>query len=65
MSPGFTAVVPWSVTSLGGHQSARTLHFVAMIALVLFTIVHVVMIARSGFRRLMRAMITGTSETRP
>lgn len=65
MSPGFTAVVPWSVTSLGGHQSARTLHFVAMIALVLFTIVHVVMIARSGFRRLMRAMITCTSETRP
>lgn len=65
MSPGFTAVVPWSVTIFGGHQSARTLHFVAMIALVLFTVVHVVMVARAGFRRLMRAMIIGTSETRP
>ncbi|MBC7842888.1 MAG: cytochrome b/b6 domain-containing protein [Gemmatimonadaceae bacterium] len=62
MSPGFTAVVPWSVTSLGGHQSARTLHFVSMIALVLFTIGHVVMIARAGFRRLMRAMISGHTE---
>jgi thiosulfate reductase cytochrome b subunit len=62
MSPGFTAVVPWSVTSLGGHQSARTLHFVVMIALVLFTVVHVVMIARAGFGRLMRAMILGSVE---
>ncbi len=51
--------------SIGGHQSARTLHFVAMIALVLFTVVHVAMVARAGFRRLMRAMLTGTSETRP
>lgn len=59
MSPGFTAVVPWSVTSLGGHQSARTVHFIVMLALVLFTIAHVTMIARAGFGRLMRAMITG------
>ena len=65
MSPGFTAVLPWSVTSLRGHQSARTLHFVTMIALVVFTVVHVVMVTRAGFRRLMRAMITGTAESRP
>ena len=65
MSPGFTAAVPWSVTILGGHQSARTLHFVAMIALVLFTVVHVVMVARAGFRRMMRSMITGTSAAQP
>lgn len=64
MSPGFTAVVPLSVTSLGGHQSARTLHFVVMIALVLFTFVHVMMIARAGFGRLLRAMVTGTAEAR-
>jgi thiosulfate reductase cytochrome b subunit len=63
MSPGFTAVVPWSVTLLGGHQSARTLHFVSMIGLLLFTIVHVLMISRAGFRRLVRAMIAGTPET--
>lgn len=62
MSPGFTAVVPWSVTMFGGHQSARTLHFMAMIALLLFIIVHVVMVAQSGFRRMMRAMTSGTAE---
>lgn len=64
MSPGFTAVAPLSVTLLGGHQSARTLHFAAMIGLVLFTIGHVVMITRSGFRRLVRTMVTGHVETR-
>ncbi len=63
MSPGFTAVVPWSVTILGGHQSARTLHFVSMIGLLLFTAVHVAMIARAGFRRLMRAMIAATPKS--
>ncbi len=65
MSPGFAAVVPWSVTILGGHQSARTLHFTSIIALVLFVAVHVLMIARAGFRRLMLAMISGTPELRP
>ncbi len=65
MSPGFTAVLPWSVSILGGHQSARTLRFIATIGLVLFTIVHVMMIARAGFRRVMRAMITGAAEARP
>ena len=65
MAPAFTAVFPWSVTLLGGRQSARTLHFVVMIALVLFTLVHVLMISLTGFRARTRAMITGRAETRP
>ena len=63
MAPGFTAVFPWSVDSLGGRQSARTLHFLVTIALVLFTIVHVMMITFAGFRSRVRAMITGAAET--
>ena len=63
MAPAFTAVFPWSVDSLGGRQSARTLHFLATIALVLFTIVHVTMIILAGFRSRVRAMITGAAET--
>jgi thiosulfate reductase cytochrome b subunit len=62
MAPGFTAVFPASVTILGGHQSARTLHFVSMIGMVAFTIVHVAMVARAGFRRQMRAMLTDIPE---
>ena len=63
MAPAFTAVFPWSVDSLGGRQSARTLHFLVTIALVLFTIVHVTMVILAGFRSRVRAMITGAAET--
>jgi thiosulfate reductase cytochrome b subunit len=64
MAPGFTAVVPAVVTLLGGRQSARTLHFFLTIALVLFTLVHVAMVILAGFRARVRAMITGTAESR-
>lgn len=63
MSPAFTAVFPRSVDLLGGRQSARTRHFLATIALALFTLIHVGMIALAGFRARTRAMITGTAET--
>lgn len=62
MAPGFTAVFPWSVNSLGGRQSARTLHFFMTIALVLFTLVHVTMIILAGFGSRVRAMITGAAK---
>lgn len=61
MSPGFNAAVPWVVYSLGGRQSTRTLHFLISIFLVLFLVVHVTMVALTGFRSRMRDMITGRS----
>lgn len=59
LSPGFNAAFPWVVNGLGGRQSARTLHFFVTIALTLFLLVHVGMVAISGFRNRMRGMITG------
>jgi thiosulfate reductase cytochrome b subunit len=59
MSPGFNSAVPWAVNSLGGRQSARTLHFLVSISLVLFLVVHVVMVVLTGFAIRMREMITG------
>jgi len=59
LSPGFNAACPWGVDLLGGRQSARTLHFLVTIALVLFLVVHVAMVAVTGFRDRMRGMITG------
>jgi thiosulfate reductase cytochrome b subunit len=59
MSPAITSVFPALVTTLGGQQSARTIHFVAAVALVLFLVVHIVMVCRAGFRNRMRGMITG------
>lgn len=59
MSPAVVSAFPTAMSVFGGHQSARTLHFFATIALTAFTVVHVVMVIRAGFFSRMRAMITG------
>jgi thiosulfate reductase cytochrome b subunit len=59
MSPAFVSAFPATVNVLGGQQSARTLHFVVTLALVIFLLVHIVMVFVAGFRTRMRAMITG------
>ena len=59
MSPAVTSVFPVLVTALGGHQCARTIHFFAAIASVLFVLVHLIMVWRAGFRQRVGAMITG------
>ena len=59
MSPGLNAAFPWLVDLFGGRQTARTLHFVAATAIVLFVLVHVTMVLLSGFWNNMRSMITG------
>ena len=48
-----------NTSTLGGQQSARTIHFLVASALVLFLIVHVAMVYLAGFRVRMRTMITG------
>ena len=63
MSFGFDAIFPLGVRLLGGQQTARSLHFLVTILLVLFLVVHVVMIFVAGFRARMRAMITGAMIT--
>ena len=59
MSFGVTSVFPVLATALGGHQSARTLHFVFVGLLVLFLVVHILMLCLVGFWGHVRAMITG------
>jgi thiosulfate reductase cytochrome b subunit len=59
MSFAVTSVFPFLVTLLGGHQSARTLHFVFASLLLIFFIVHMVMLVLVGFRSHVQAMITG------
>ncbi|HWC17150.1 MAG TPA: cytochrome b/b6 domain-containing protein, partial [Terriglobales bacterium] len=64
MSLGFASAFPWSVTLLGGRQSARTIHFFVSVALVLFLFVHVGMVCLAGFWSRTGAMITGRVGTR-
>jgi thiosulfate reductase cytochrome b subunit len=59
MSPAVTAAAPFLLRLFGGYQSARTIHFVAFVALALFVLVHVVMVALSGLWRQLRAITVG------
>jgi thiosulfate reductase cytochrome b subunit len=64
MSLAFASAFPWSVTLLGGRQSARTIHFFVSLALVLFLFVHVLMVCLAGFWSRTGAMITGRTGAR-
>lgn len=59
MSPGMNAALPWLPEVLGGRQTARTIHFVTMLALVGFFAVHMAMILLAGPINELRAMVTG------
>jgi thiosulfate reductase cytochrome b subunit len=45
MSPSLVSVAPALVTTLGGQQTARTIHFFAAVALVFFIVAHVIMVS--------------------
>ena len=62
MSPAVTSAFPFLVNVLGGHQSARTLHFFDTLFLVLFFAAHILMVYLAGFRQRMRGMILGGSK---
>ena len=59
MSPAIASVFPAAVTSLGGQQSARTIHFFVSVFLLLFLLVHIMMICLAGLTNRTRAMVTG------
>lgn len=59
MSPAIVSVFPFFVTLLGGQETARTIHLLAAIALVLFLFVHVGMVIMGGFSTRMKSMIFG------
>lgn len=59
MSPGLNAAAPWLSDLFGGRQSARTLHFIAASAIVLFVVIHVAMVLLAGPWNEVRSMITG------
>lgn len=59
MSPALDAAFPWLVELFGGRQTARTIHFICMVLIVLFVLVHVIMVMISGLWNNIRSMITG------
>ncbi|MGE0214079.1 MAG: cytochrome b/b6 domain-containing protein [Parvibaculaceae bacterium] len=59
MSPAMNAAVPWLPELLGGRQTARTIHFAAMLLLVAFFMVHIAMVVLAGPLNELRSIITG------
>ena len=59
MSPAMDAAWPWLVDVLGGRQSARSIHFICAMLLVLFFLVHILMVALVGPINEIRSMISG------
>ena len=58
------AAWPWLLDVFGGRQTARTLHFAAMLLLVGFFVIHIAMVILAGPINEMRSMITGYYRTR-
>ncbi len=61
MSPSVDARFPWYPKIFRGRQVARSLHFLGMIAFVLFIIIHISMVALSGFSKNMGNIFLGTA----
>lgn len=59
MSPTMDAAWPWLPALLGGHQSARSIHFIGAFLLLAFVLIHVLLVLVSGVLNNMRAMISG------
>src|SRR5205823_13878972 len=65
MSPGIDAAWPWLLDLFGGRQSARSIHFLAATALLLFILVHLMMVVLAGPINEIRSMITGRFRVPP
>lgn len=63
MSPAFNAAAPWLLEVFGGRQTARTIHFLTMVALLGFFAVHMAMILLAGPLNEMRSILTGWYRT--
>lgn len=57
--PAFTAIAPWLIDVFGGRQTARTVHVIATLAVVLFALVHVGQVIAAGLVPKVGGMITG------
>lgn len=59
MSPSMNAAVPFLADVFGGRQTARTIHFVVMLLLVGFFLIHILMILAAGPINELRSIVTG------
>lgn len=63
MSPSLEARFPWYVKLFGGKQAARSLHFLSLIAFVLFIIVHTALVLIVHFQDNIRNIVFGNVQS--
>ena len=59
MSPAVAARFPWYIKIFHGRQGARSLHFLALCAFIVFFIGHVTIVALHGFRTELALIVLG------
>ncbi len=64
MSPAVVNRFPWYARIFGGRQSARSIHFLTMLSFFAFIVVHVTLVAMTGFARNMNHIVLGTDDRR-
>jgi methionine sulfoxide reductase catalytic subunit len=62
MSPAVANRFPRYPRLFGGRQCARSIHFLTMISFVGFIVMHVLLVAMTGFARNMNHIVLGTDE---
>jgi len=62
MSPAIENRFHWLPRLFGNRQGARSIHFLVMLAFVAFIIIHVTMIAATGFARNMNHITVGSDD---
>src|SRR5438270_9850469 len=60
MSPSLEARFPWYIKLFGGKQAARSLHFLSLVAFVLFIIVHTALVLIVHFQDNIRNIVLGS-----
>jgi methionine sulfoxide reductase catalytic subunit len=63
MSPAIENRFHWYPRLFGNRQGARSIHFLVMIAYIIFTIIHVIMVAATGLVRNMNHITIGSDDT--
>ncbi|WBH17217.1 cytochrome b/b6 domain-containing protein [Sphingomonas radiodurans] len=59
LSPAMNAAWPWLLDVFGGRQSARSIHFLCMIGLTAFIVIHLTLVILAGPLNEVRSVITG------
>lgn len=65
MSPAMVNRFPWFPRVFGGRQGARSIHFLMMLCWLGFIVVHVTLVALTGFARNMNHIVLGTDNDMP